>query len=358
VKTAILSSLLLRRSYNYVQWISILSVCIGSAVCFFTVMYDDEDATKTKGGENNDTDSGVKKYSAAEIFLGIILVLASNSCSVLAGIYFEYVIKGQDKPQTNHNNNDQTTRVDSKISNETDANENEKLLIADTMVEVKNNNDKQLISRRVGKSKDEENVTSIENKGSDASVDVTTKRDECEPEDNGDFKVDKKSENVQPSLWIRNIQLGFFTICIVLVNMLMSEKEEKTPLFEELNPYLIFQILQFAFGGLLVAITIRDADNVQKGLCMGVSVVLTSALSILLDPNNGVSFQFFLGASLAVGGCFIFANPAMIDLRSKKHLMGLIVMISTTIFAAAKDHIMDKSFEEYFQQFYAIPLKV
>jgi hypothetical protein len=26
-------------------------------------------------------------------------------------------------------------------------------------------------------------------------------------------------------------------------------------------------------------------------------------------------------------------------------------MISTTIFAATKDHIMDKSFEEYFQQF-------
>jgi UDP-sugar transporter A1/2/3 len=70
-----------------------------------------------------------------------------------------------------------------------------------------------------------------------------------------------------------------------------------------------------AGGGLLVAAVIKYADNVLKGLATGVSVVTSTALSIMLfgTPLTG---QFSIGAVFILTAVYAFSNP--IPLPSSK----------------------------------------
>ena len=62
----------------------------------------------------------------------------------------------------------------------------------------------------------------------------------------------------------------------------------------------------FAFGGLLVAIVIRFADNNLKNLAQALATIVSALASIPLfgfQPN----LAFGIGAALVVGGVFLWA---------------------------------------------------
>lgn len=87
------------------------------------------------------------------------------------------------------------------------------------------------------------------------------------------------------SMWMRNIQMAFFSICIAYINMVRDGERGVTGMTDENNepitkPFMhgftgwvyVVVMLQ-AGGGLLVAAVIKYADNVLKGMATGVSVV-------------------------------------------------------------------------------------
>jgi UDP-sugar transporter A1/2/3 len=87
------------------------------------------------------------------------------------------------------------------------------------------------------------------------------------------------------SMWMRNIQMAFFSICIAYINMLRDNDRGVTGVLDENNepitkPFMygftgwvyVVVMLQ-AGGGMLVAAVIKYADNVLKGMATGVSVV-------------------------------------------------------------------------------------
>ena len=87
------------------------------------------------------------------------------------------------------------------------------------------------------------------------------------------------------SMWMRNIQMAFFSICIAYINMMRDNDRGVTGVMDENNdpitkPFMhgftgwvyVVVMLQ-AGGGLLVAAVIKYADNVLKGMATGVSVV-------------------------------------------------------------------------------------
>lgn len=87
------------------------------------------------------------------------------------------------------------------------------------------------------------------------------------------------------SMWMRNIQMAFFSICIAYINMVRDGDRGVTGMMDENNepitkPFMhgftgwvyVVVMLQ-AGGGLLVAAVIKYADNVLKGMATGVSVV-------------------------------------------------------------------------------------
>ncbi len=126
------------------------------------------------------------------------------------------------------------------------------------------------------------------------------------------------------SMWMRNVQMAFFSICIALINMMRETDRGYTGESDEGNnpivkPFMhgftgwayIVVMLQ-AGGGLLVAAVIKYADNVLKGMATGVSVVTATFFSTFLFGTT-LSFQFALGAAIILVSVYLFSNdvPAM-----------------------------------------------
>merc|ERR1711935_82009 len=128
-------------------------------------------------------------------------------------------------------------------------------------------------------------------------------------------KVVKTSTSVAKpkvvSVWMRNIQLAFFTIIIALIQgMMLKENPDasSTAYFHGFTFWPIVLICLQAGGGLLVAAVIKYADNVLKGLATGVSVCFGSAVSAVLFQTT-LSSQFVTGSVIILVSVFIFSNP-------------------------------------------------
>jgi UDP-sugar transporter A1/2/3 len=126
------------------------------------------------------------------------------------------------------------------------------------------------------------------------------------------------------SMWMRNIQMAFFSICIAYINMVRDNDRGVTGELDENNnpivkPFMhgftgwvyVVVVLQ-AGGGLLVAAVIKYADNVLKGMATGVSVVTATFFSTFLFGTT-LSMQFALGAGIILVSVYLFSNdvPAM-----------------------------------------------
>ncbi|KAK1736361.1 nucleotide-sugar transporter [Skeletonema marinoi] len=126
------------------------------------------------------------------------------------------------------------------------------------------------------------------------------------------------------SMWMRNVQMAFFSICIAYINMVRDSDRGVTGLVDENNdpvikPFMhgftgwvyVVVMLQ-AGGGLLVAAVIKYADNVLKGMATGVSVVTATFFSMFLFGTS-LSIQFAIGAGVILVSVYLFSNdiPAM-----------------------------------------------
>ena len=121
------------------------------------------------------------------------------------------------------------------------------------------------------------------------------------------------------SVWMRNVQLAFFTIVVALLQGIwQGQKASGTDTtddtagskgyFHGFTGWVWLLVALQAGGGLLVAAIIKYADNVLKGLATGVSVCFATFMSWLL-LNTHLSGQFFVGASMIMAAVYFFSNP-------------------------------------------------
>jgi solute carrier family 35 (UDP-sugar transporter), member A1/2/3 len=140
-----------------------------------------------------------------------------------------------------------------------------------------------------------------------------------------------------PSLWMRNMQLAFFSVCIAAgQGMFQSAKDTETPegqgYFHGFTFWVWVLVALQAGGGLLVAAVIKygksivleggscwntvdcslpnvwSADNVLKGMATGVSVVTSTACSTVLFKTP-LTAQFSVGAVMILISVYGFSNP-------------------------------------------------
>lgn len=110
------------------------------------------------------------------------------------------------------------------------------------------------------------------------------------------------------SLWMRNIQLAFFSLCIgVIQYMGLTGDDSAKPFLHGFTFWVWVLVGVQACGGLLIAAVIKYADNVLKGMATGVSVCFGSICSMTLFGTT-LSRQFFIGASLVLGSVYFFSN--------------------------------------------------
>jgi len=120
--------------------------------------------------------------------------------------------------------------------------------------------------------------------------------------------LEKILKGDKTSIWVRNVQLCLFSIPLQLVAIYQRDYE-KVATQGWLHGFCWSTwavVCMFAFGGLLVAIVIRFADNNLKNLAMALAILLSCLASVPLfdfSPNR----RFWGGASLVITSIFLYA---------------------------------------------------
>ncbi|CAB1336007.1 unnamed protein product [Coregonus sp. 'balchen'] len=112
------------------------------------------------------------------------------------------------------------------------------------------------------------------------------------------------------SVWMRNIQLGIFGTVLGLLGMWWNDGlaiAEKGFLFGY-TPMVWGVIFNQAFGGLLVAVVVKYADNILKGFATSFSIIVSTVVSVYLFGFH-VDLLFTLGAGLVIGAVYMYSLP-------------------------------------------------
>jgi len=123
--------------------------------------------------------------------------------------------------------------------------------------------------------------------------------------------LEKRVKKTDVSLWVRNVQLGVFSIPQAATILCLSEwsRIRSSGLFCGFTLTVWMVVLLKAFGGLLVASVIKYADNILKTYATASAIVLTCLLSVPLYGSMP-SFSFVQGMLLVIASMVIYARPA------------------------------------------------
>jgi len=112
----------------------------------------------------------------------------------------------------------------------------------------------------------------------------------------------------QPSLIVRNLQLGLFSLFFSLVGMIWTDWAAicASGIFMGYTRLVLLVIVLQAVGGLVVAATIKYADNILKGFATSVSILVSTAGSWMWFNDLDLGTHFVFGASLVIGATVMF----------------------------------------------------
>jgi UDP-sugar transporter A1/2/3 len=111
-------------------------------------------------------------------------------------------------------------------------------------------------------------------------------------------------------LWIRNIQLSFFSVVlggVFVVGLQDGTNIWKDGFFQNYSIMTWVVIFIQAGGGLIVGLVVRYADNILKGFATSISIILSSIVSYWLFQFE-VSITFGLGALLVVYATYTYGS--------------------------------------------------
>ncbi|XP_011471278.1 UDP-galactose translocator isoform X2 [Oryzias latipes] len=112
------------------------------------------------------------------------------------------------------------------------------------------------------------------------------------------------------SVWIRNVQLGIFGTALGLLGLWWNDGAavaERGFLFGYTGMVWCV-IFNQAFGGLLVAMVVKYADNILKGFATSFSIIVSTVMSIFLFSFH-VDLLFTAGAGLVIGAVYMYSLP-------------------------------------------------
>ena len=111
------------------------------------------------------------------------------------------------------------------------------------------------------------------------------------------------------SLWLRNIQLGVWATAIAAATALWTPD----PLLATLGPLHGFGRVTWAvvganaFGGMLVAVTIKYADNILRGFAQAVALIVGAVGSHAIFAF-AFTRDFLLGVGFVIGAIFLYGG--------------------------------------------------
>ncbi|XP_032827485.1 UDP-galactose translocator isoform X1 [Petromyzon marinus] len=112
------------------------------------------------------------------------------------------------------------------------------------------------------------------------------------------------------SVWLRNVQLGLYGTALGLFAMWSKDGAEVARLgfLHAYSPAVWAVVLNQAFGGLLVAVVVKYADNILKGFATSLSILVSTAAAVFLFDFH-VDWLFATGAAMVIGAVYIYSLP-------------------------------------------------
>ncbi|CAM9374789.1 unnamed protein product [Scytosiphon promiscuus] len=127
------------------------------------------------------------------------------------------------------------------------------------------------------------------------------------------FELMLKQGSSTASLWMRNIQLGSFSLFLGVVMVLLKDGSEVASrgFFTGYSPMVWLCISLNSLGGLAVAMVVKYADNLVKCFATSISIVLSCILSIAFLGMT-MSKGFAVGAMLVLLATYGYNTQAAI----------------------------------------------
>lgn len=265
--TAFFSVLILKRNLSKLKWIALALLTVGIALVVLPkgastafIAYITGDSLVTEDTPTTTTAPITGNQSNLQ---GFIAVLSACMLSGLAGVYFEKILKSP------------TPKAPVPVHHS----QSENAASEDYEDQMDN----------LGESQEEE-----ESKNMIAQKEDMTKEEE------------KLAASNQ--IWIRNIQMSFFSVLLglIFVVMLQDGVTIVTKGFFVNYTYLTWVVILIqALGGLIVALVVKYADNILKGFATSISIILSSIVSVWLF-NFTFSGSFLLGAALVIYATYLY----------------------------------------------------
>lgn len=114
------------------------------------------------------------------------------------------------------------------------------------------------------------------------------------------------------SVWMRNVQLGIFGMALGMLGLWWNDGAaiaEHGFLFGY-TPMVWTVIFNQAFGGLLVAVVVKYADNILKGFATSFSIIVSTVTSVYLFGFH-VDLLFTVGAGMVIGAVYMYSLPKL-----------------------------------------------
>ncbi|NXE79786.1 S35A3 protein, partial [Cochlearius cochlearius] len=119
---------------------------------------------------------------------------------------------------------------------------------------------------------------------------------------------EKILKETKQSVWIRNIQLGFFGSIFGLMGVYIYDGEQlsKNGFFQGYNKLTWIVVVLQALGGLVIAAVIKYADNILKGFATSLSIILSTLISYFWLQDFVPTSPPLFGAVLVIAATFLY----------------------------------------------------
>nr|XP_033772118.1 UDP-N-acetylglucosamine transporter [Geotrypetes seraphini]XP_033772119.1 UDP-N-acetylglucosamine transporter [Geotrypetes seraphini]XP_033772120.1 UDP-N-acetylglucosamine transporter [Geotrypetes seraphini]XP_033772121.1 UDP-N-acetylglucosamine transporter [Geotrypetes seraphini] len=119
---------------------------------------------------------------------------------------------------------------------------------------------------------------------------------------------EKILKETKQSVWIRNIQLGFFGGIFGFLGVYIydGERVSQNGFFQGYNHFTWIVVALQALGGLVIAAVIKYADNILKGFATSLSIILSTVISYFWLQDFIPTSVFFFGALMVIAATFLY----------------------------------------------------
>ena len=117
--------------------------------------------------------------------------------------------------------------------------------------------------------------------------------------------LEKIFKTTSVSIITRNLQLAIFSSIISFIAYMLIERKPLTSFFNGYDKVVLILIMLNAFGGFLVAMVMKYADNILKGFSTAISIVICGIISYLFFEFIPKKI-FIIGSVLVVISIFLY----------------------------------------------------